>query len=70
MPGHAGAGLDLRLPDRRPGRDGLRAVELDPLAVVSGLVITQVAEAWFIDRMVLLYEDMKARDPGYAGWER
>jgi len=37
---------------------------------VSGLVITQVAEAWFIDRMVLLYEDMKARDPGYAGWER
>jgi len=47
-----------------------RLVELDLLAVVSGLVITQVAEAWFIDRMVLLYEDMKARDPGYAGWER
>jgi hypothetical protein len=45
-------------------------VELDLLAVVSGPVITQVAEAWFIDRMVLLYEDTKARDPGYAGWER
>ena len=45
-------------------------VQLDLLAVVSGLVITQVAKAWFIDRMVLLYEDMKARDPEYAGWER
>ena len=45
-------------------------VRLDLLAVVSGLVITQVAKAWFIDRMVLLYEDMKARDPEYAGWER
>jgi hypothetical protein len=45
-------------------------VELDLLAVVSGLVITQTAKAWFIDRMVLLYEDMKARDPAYAGWER
>jgi hypothetical protein len=44
-------------------------VELDLLAVVSGLVITQTAKAWFIDRMVLLYEDMKARDPEYAGWE-
>ena len=28
------------------------------------------AKAWFIDRMVLLYEDMKARVPEYAGWER
>jgi hypothetical protein len=40
-----------------------------PSAVGSGLVITRVAKAWFIDRMVL-YEDMKARDPKYAGWER
>lgn len=39
------------------------------LAVVSGVVITQVAKAWFIDRMVLLFEDMKTRDPEYAGWE-
>ena len=45
-------------------------VELDLLAVVSGLLVTQVAKAWFIDRMVLLFEDMKARDPEYAGWER
>jgi hypothetical protein len=45
-------------------------VRLDLLAVVSGLVITQSAKAWFIDRMVLLFEDMKARDPTYAAWER
>ena len=44
-------------------------VELDLLAVVSGVVIAQIAKAWFIDRMVLLFEDMKARDPEYAGWE-
>ena len=45
-------------------------VELDLLAVVSGLVIMQTAKAWFIDRMVLLFEDMKARSPEYAAWER
>ena len=44
-------------------------VELDLISVVSGLVIAQTAKAWFIDRMVLLFEDMKARDPEYAGWE-
>jgi hypothetical protein len=41
-------------------------VELDLLAVVSGVVMAQIAKAWFIDRMVLLFEDMKARDPEYA----
>ena len=44
-------------------------VRLDLLAVVTGCAITQVAKAWFIDRMVLLYEDMKARRPQYAAWE-
>jgi hypothetical protein len=44
-------------------------VELELLAVVSGIVIAQTAKAWFIDRMVLLFEDMKARNPGYAAWE-
>ena len=44
-------------------------VQLDLLAVVSGLVIMQTAKAWFIDRMVLLFEDMKARNPEYAAWE-
>jgi hypothetical protein len=45
-------------------------VGLDLLAVVSGLLIMQTAKAWFLDRMVLLFEDMKARDPEYAAWER
>ena len=45
-------------------------VELDLLAVVSGILITQTAKAWFIDRMVLLFEDMKTRHPEYAAWDR
>jgi hypothetical protein len=44
-------------------------VVLDALAVVAGLVIVQCAKAWFIDRMVLLFDDMKARQPEYAEWE-
>jgi hypothetical protein len=44
-------------------------VELDLLAVVTGMLITQVAKAWFLDRMVLLYEDTKTRSPEFAEWE-
>jgi hypothetical protein len=44
-------------------------VELDLVAVVAGLVIVHCAKAWFIDRMVLLFEDMKTRNPDYAAWE-
>lgn len=44
-------------------------VELRLLDVVTGLVIVQCAKAWFLDRMVLLFEDMKGRRPEYANWE-
>ena len=44
-------------------------VELRLLDVVTGLVIVQCAKAWFCDRMVLLFEDMKGRRPEYANWE-
>ena len=44
-------------------------VVLDPVAVVAALFLQQTAKSWYIDRMVLLYEDMKARDPEYARWE-
>ena len=44
-------------------------VELDLLAVVAGLLVTQAAKAWFIDRMVLLFDDMKSRVPEYAAWD-
>jgi hypothetical protein len=29
----------------------------------------QVAKCWFIDRMVLLFEDMKEKHPHIAEWE-
>ena len=45
-------------------------VGLDLLATLSGLVLAQTAKAWYLDRMVLLYEHMKARNPEYAAWER
>lgn len=48
---------------------GWGLVQLDPLTVVAGLVIVQCAKAWFLDRMVLLFEDMKTRNPEYAAWE-
>ena len=39
------------------------------LHVAAGITIVQGAKAWFIDRMVLLFEDMKTRNPAYAAWE-
>jgi hypothetical protein len=44
-------------------------VRLDLLAVVAGLVLAQTAKAWYLDRMVLLFEEMKGRHPEYASWE-
>lgn len=44
-------------------------VRLDLISVVAGLLLVQCAKAWFIDRMVLLFEDMKTRSSEYAGWE-
>jgi hypothetical protein len=44
-------------------------VVLDVPAAVAGLLLVQCAKAWFIDRMVLLFEDVKTRRPEYAAWE-
>ena len=44
-------------------------VRLDLLATVSGILLCQVAKAWYLDRMVLLYDDMKTRHADYATWE-
>jgi hypothetical protein len=44
-------------------------VALDPIAVVAGIVIAQLAKLWFLDRMVLLFEAMKTQNTEYAGWE-
>jgi len=44
-------------------------IDLDLLVTVAGMLIVQVAKAWYIDRMVLLFDDMKTRRPEYAAWE-
>ena len=43
--------------------------DLDVLATVSGILITHGGKAWYLDRMVLLFADMKTRDPKYAAWD-
>jgi hypothetical protein len=44
-------------------------VRYDLLAAVVGIVLAQCAKAWYLDRMVLLYQDMKTRHAPYAAWE-
>lgn len=39
-------------------------------AVVAGTVSTVLPKAWFVDRMVWIYEEMKDTDPVYASWLR
>jgi Family of unknown function (DUF6653) len=33
------------------------------------VAIVQGGKLWYIDRMVLLFEDVKSRRPEYAAWE-
>ena len=44
-------------------------VVLDPLATIAGLLIVQGGKAWYIDRMALLFDDMKGRNAEYASWD-
>jgi hypothetical protein len=44
-------------------------VVLDPLAAVTGIVISQLAKLWYLDRMVLLFDAMKSTNAEYAGWD-
>jgi len=44
-------------------------IRLDVIAVVSGLLISQLAKSWYLDRMVLLFDEMKGRNAEYAKWE-
>ncbi len=44
-------------------------VALDVLAVIAGIVIVHGGKLWYLDRMVLLFDDMKARRAEYAVWE-
>jgi hypothetical protein len=44
-------------------------VALDVWLTVAGIVIVHGGKLWYLDRMVLLFEDMKHRNATYAGWE-
>jgi hypothetical protein len=48
---------------------GYGLVQFDLIATLTGLVILQTAKAWYIDRQVLLYEEMKRHNAEYASWE-
>ena len=48
---------------------GYGLIRLDVVAVVSGVLLAQLAKCWYLDRMVLLFDDMKGRDPEIAAWE-
>jgi hypothetical protein len=37
--------------------------------VVTGIVLVHTSKLWYIDRMVLLFDDVKHRDPEVASWE-
>jgi len=41
----------------------------DIVAAVAGLMIVQSAKAWFLDRMVMLFDDVKAVRREYADGE-
>ena len=36
---------------------------------IAGVVIVHGGKLWYMDRMVLLFDDMKHRDATYASWE-
>jgi hypothetical protein len=46
---------------------GLAAFKATP--TLAGMLILQGGKVWYIDRMVLLFEEMKRLDPEYARWE-
>lgn len=44
-------------------------VDLNILATVTGLLITHGGKVWYLDRVTLLFADMKGRNPEYASWD-
>jgi hypothetical protein len=44
-------------------------VDLNLLATVTGILITHGGKAWYMDRISLLFVEMKGRDAEYAGWD-
>ena len=44
-------------------------VDLNLLATVTGILITHGGKAWYLDRISLLFADMKGRNAEYAAWD-
>ena len=44
-------------------------VDLGLLATIAGLLITHGGKAWYLDRISLLYAEMKGRSREYASWD-
>lgn len=44
-------------------------IVFDVWLVVAGLVVVHVAKLWYLDRMALLFDDAKQRNPTFASWE-
>ncbi|MEM7718123.1 MAG: DUF6653 family protein [Pseudomonadota bacterium] len=44
--------------------------DLDITMTMLGTMTVVLPKVWFVDRMVWLYQDMKARYPDYAAWTR
>ena len=44
-------------------------VDLNLLATVTGILITNGGKAWYMDRMTLLFAEMKSRSDEYAAWD-
>lgn len=44
-------------------------VDLNILATVTGLLITHGGKVWYLDRVTLLFAEMKGRSPEYASWD-
>jgi hypothetical protein len=44
-------------------------VDLNLLATVTGILITHGGKAWYMDRISLLFVEMKGRSDEYAAWD-
>lgn len=44
-------------------------IALDVWLTIAGIVIVHGGKLWYLDRMVLLFEDMRQRDATFASWE-
>jgi hypothetical protein len=44
-------------------------IVFEALAVLAGILVATGGKSWYLDRMVLLFEDVKNFDPEVASWE-